>query len=409
MASVYEKSNLAAINLHPRKLFFLLIIPNIFLLSKFLQDTSTSTTKLCVSLSILISSCGYFLTTYIIPKVGDKIISKLYGIDICKRGLFLTAERNNLRIPESIGLVSGFVLLLSITIQAFISSFFFQFNFELNATTALSCITFAILLGLSDDVLDIKWKHKILISVFMSFPLLLSYRQLYSEYTTLYVPYVFQFKQQDLDLSSTLGDDVTTVINSMLDFLGVKVHEEENLKLINLGSLFYVYIVLLVVFCTNSINIYAGINGFEVGQTIIISLSIIFMNLMELCAGEASEHTENHLFSLQLSLPFLGTSLALLRHNFYPAKVFVGDVFPYYSGIIVPCPRHRLPKINLETGWLESSKIAEGSSKSNHTLLCLALDIFGPLHERTLCIVLLTFQAFCNSLALFCRYYLFQQ
>lgn len=29
---------------------------------------------------------------------------------------------------------------------------------------------------------------------------------------------------------------------------------------------YYVYIVMLCIFCTNSINIYAGINGLEVGQ-----------------------------------------------------------------------------------------------------------------------------------------------
>ena len=33
-----------------------------------------------------------------------------------------------------------------------------------------------------------------------------------------------------------------------------------------LDGWYYVYIVLLCIFCTNSINIYAGINGLEVGQ-----------------------------------------------------------------------------------------------------------------------------------------------
>ena len=33
-----------------------------------------------------------------------------------------------------------------------------------------------------------------------------------------------------------------------------------------LDGWYYVYIVLLCNFCTNSINIYAGINGLEVGQ-----------------------------------------------------------------------------------------------------------------------------------------------
>lgn len=31
---------------------------------------------------------------------------------------------------------------------------------------------------------------------------------------------------------------------------------------------------LLAVFCTNSINIHAGINGLEVGQTVVISCAV---------------------------------------------------------------------------------------------------------------------------------------
>ena len=36
----------------------------------------------------------------------------------------------------------------------------------------------------------------------------------------------------------------------------------------------------LAVFCTNSINIYAGVNGLEVGQSIIISCGIMLHNLI---------------------------------------------------------------------------------------------------------------------------------
>lgn len=34
----------------------------------------------------------------------------------------------------------------------------------------------------------------------------------------------------------------------------------------SLDGFYYVYIIMLCIFCTNSINIYAGINGLEVGQ-----------------------------------------------------------------------------------------------------------------------------------------------
>lgn len=46
----------------------------------------------------------------------------------------------------------------------------------------------------------------------------------------------------------------------------------------NLGLIYYIYMAMLAVFCTNSINIYAGINGLEVGQSLIIACSIFLHN-----------------------------------------------------------------------------------------------------------------------------------
>ena len=57
--------------------------------------------------------------------------------------------------------------------------------------------------------------------------------------------------------------------------------------------------------------------------------------------------------------------------------------------------RPRLPKPNPATGLLEPSTVAVGDPRPNMTLICLAMRIFGPLHERTLCVVLLAFQFAC--------------
>lgn len=40
------------------------------------------------------------------------------------------------------------------------------------------------------------------------------------------------------------------------------------------GSLYKLFMLLLAVFCTNSINIHAGLNGLEVGQTVVISAAV---------------------------------------------------------------------------------------------------------------------------------------
>ena len=47
---------------------------------------------------------------------------------------------------------------------------------------------------------------------------------------------------------------------------------------------------LLSVFCTNAINILAGINGLEVGKSIVIAASIIIFNLKSLNGGLAHHH-----------------------------------------------------------------------------------------------------------------------
>lgn len=68
---------------------------------------------------------------------------------------------------------------------------------------------------------------------------------------------------------------------------------------------------MLAVFCTNAINILAGINGLEVGQSVVIAFSIILFNIVEL----QGDQYKAHMFSLYIMIPYLGTTLALLKHN----------------------------------------------------------------------------------------------
>lgn len=68
---------------------------------------------------------------------------------------------------------------------------------------------------------------------------------------------------------------------------------------------------MLAVFCTNAINILAGVNGLEVGQSLVIASSIIIFNCIELNYDQWKAHE----FSLYLMLPFFATALALLRYN----------------------------------------------------------------------------------------------
>jgi UDP-N-acetylglucosamine--dolichyl-phosphate N-acetylglucosaminephosphotransferase len=103
-----------------------------------------------------------------------------------------------------------------------------------------------IFLGFVDDVLDLKWRDKLFLPTVASLPLLMVYFATFNS-TTIVIPYPLQ---------TLLGDQL------------------------NLGLFYYIYMGMLAVFCTNSINIYAGINGIEVGQSIVIAVSILVSNII---------------------------------------------------------------------------------------------------------------------------------
>lgn len=78
------------------------------------------------------------------------------------------------------------------------------------------------------------------------------------------------------------------------------------------GILYYVYMGMLAVFCTNAINILAGINGVEAGQSLIIAVSIAIFNCLELqgsCCWQA------HLFSLYFIMPYIAVCGGILYFN----------------------------------------------------------------------------------------------
>jgi UDP-N-acetylglucosamine--dolichyl-phosphate N-acetylglucosaminephosphotransferase len=320
----------------------------------------------------------------------------------------------------------------------------------LGAILSLQCI---VLLGIGDDLFDIRWRHKVLIPAVAAIPMLVVY----------FVDFGVTHMVVPIPLRPYLGDifDLgTSTAGLMFD-----------LALMSLGWLYYVYMALLSIFSSNSINILAGINGIEVAQSLVVAVLIVGNDVLYLSPFTTYPHpaTDSHLFSLYFLLPFIGVSLALLMHNWYPAKVFVGDTYCYFAGMVfavvailghfsktlmllllpqafnfaysapqlfhlVPCPRHRLPHFNARTGLLEPSRvefqkplrqpIAETLkllhrlrlldvevdetgrvvSSSNFTLINLWLVWFGPMREDQLALGLLAFQFAVGVLGLFVRH-----
>lgn len=322
----------------------------------------------------------------------------------------------------------------------------------LGAILSLQCI---VLLGIGDDLFDIRWRHKVLIPAVAAIPMLVVYFVDFGV-TQMVVPLPLRpYLGELFDLGKS-NWNFTVLLNGADQVI---------------GSLYYVYMALLSIFSSNSINILAGINGIEVGQSIVIAVLIAGNDMLYLSPFTTYPHpaTDSHLFSLYFLLPFIGVSMALLKHNWYPAKVFVGDTYCYFAGMvfavvailghfsktlillllpqafnfvysapqlfhIIPCPRHRLPHFNARTGLLEPSRvqfqrtpgrpIAESLkllhrlrlldlevdekgqvlSSSNFTLINLWLVWFGPMREDRLALGLLAFQFAVGALGLFIRH-----
>lgn len=242
--------------------------------------------------------------------------------------------------------------------------------------SALLSFSSAIVLGFLDDVFDIRWRYKLPIPIISSIPLLMVY---YAG-----------------------GGGTSVVVPNWPAFLRQWVGG----SILELGPLYYLYMSLLSTFCTNSINILAGINGVEVGQALIISLSLCLNDILYLDAraGMPGSHSSKellrrHLLSLYLLLPLTAVCLALLSWNKYPAKVFVGDTFCYFAGMVfstvgilghfsktvllffvpqifnfvlscpqlfglVPNPRHRVPRYDKQTNCLYPSLQFFGSGSA---------------------------------------------
>jgi UDP-N-acetylglucosamine--dolichyl-phosphate N-acetylglucosaminephosphotransferase len=291
------------------------------------------------------------------------------------------------------------------------------------------------ILGIGDDLFDIRWRHKFFIPAFAAIPILIVY----------FVDF---------------GVTVVVIPVPLRPYLG---------ELFNLGALYYVYMAGVAIFCPNSINILAGINGIEVSQSLVIAALLVLNDCLYLFSAYPHPATDSHLFSLYLLLPFIGVSLALWWHNWYPAKVFVGDTYCYFAGMvfavvgilghfsktllllfipqifnfiysapqlfrIIDCPRHRLPRFNARTGllepsvteWMHPSKAPlsmtlkfldqlhllrvttnlEGQiiETTNLTILNLWLVWRGPLREDRLAKELLAMQTVVGLLGLFVRH-----
>ncbi len=94
---------------------------------------------------------------------------------------------------------------------------------------------------------------------------------------------------------------------------------------INFGIFAYPITILFLIACTNIINLIDGLDGLSGGVCSIFFTTIAIIGFYQGRAGS---------LVMILTLIMLGSTLGFLLHNFYPAKIFVGDCSTFLGFII---------------------------------------------------------------------------
>lgn len=94
--------------------------------------------------------------------------------------------------------------------------------------------------------------------------------------------------------------------------------------MIDLGFFSVLITVLWVVGITNAINLIDGLDGLATGITTIALISIFIMAVID-----------GQLIAAYLSIVLIGSNLGFLYHNFYPAKIYMGDTGSNFLGYMV--------------------------------------------------------------------------
>ena len=225
-------------------------------------------------LAAFTSVLAYATTARLIPIVARRTLGKrnMFGLDINKKG----TKMGEIAIPEALGLASGCAVLVSLVIgRTLHTAFILDNSGESEHNAALATIGFMLFLGFVDDVLDLPWRAKMILPGFAATML----AQSYQGSTSIVVPRMFRE-----NMRSVLGalDSVPIV----RDIVTMKVDMKSGLM--DVGYIYIAFIWLLAVFLSNAINIHAGLNGLECGQSLVIAGGIIVLNVWSLLTDPTS-------------------------------------------------------------------------------------------------------------------------
>ena len=207
------------------------------------------------------------ITALCLPVIIRKMLAAgITGNDVNKKGMPTVAEMGGLAIV--MGAIGSLLLALAL-------STFFGFQFKLiEILAAMLTLTIVALIGTFDDLFDMRKDVKTVLPMIAALPLV---------------------------AVSAAGSTVIGV-----PFMGP----------VDFGLAYIAILIPLgVTVAANLTNMLAGFNGMEAGMGCVIFATTTILAI-------ANGSTEMAI----LSLAMLGALLAFLRLNWYPAKIFIGDI-----------------------------------------------------------------------------------
>ncbi len=229
----------------------------------------------------------YFAIPFIIRKLREK---KFISRDMNKEKEILVAKFGGATV------FLGFIIAILLPLQLTDMNIFDE-KILIAAALTTSLIAF---LGFVDDVLDIPDIYRVILPLFAAIPLML----------------------------------IMTHINSIeIPFLGIINLNLGTLLLPYIGTItLNLYAIILIpigiVACSNLINLLAGFNGLETGTGIIISIFLVILLYL-------SGLNSSRVIAIYILVGLIGALISFLIFNWYPAKVFPGNIVTYLIGSII--------------------------------------------------------------------------
>jgi UDP-N-acetylglucosamine--dolichyl-phosphate N-acetylglucosaminephosphotransferase len=331
---------------------------------------------------LIVFLVSFLVVFFITPKVARKVKeSGITGADANK------AERPSIPKIGGVAILLGFSIAILLSLQ--LESMDINHEYML---AAICSITLVAVMGLLDDLLELPDRYKVLLPLFAAIPLMVI----------------------------KAGTSTMSLIFFTVNFnLGVYAIPLLGPVDINLYSL--LLIPLGVVACSNLVNLLAGFNGLEAGNGAIISFSLFTASIL---LGNMGLHTMEASF---LMIALFGACLAFLSFNWYPARIFPGNVATFMIGAavvaaVVTGNMERIGVICLTPQIIEFLLKARspGFSAENfgrvgkkgrlyytgrvYSLTHLLMKTIHPT-EKQLVIILLVFQALCGAVAVWSIYW----